>query len=73
MMADMAPFEDYVLEYPMAKRKILDRVPKVAFAPIHDGQFELTPFPSCLKAVSDIWADLCPTRTYSERVVGLFA
>ena len=35
----------------MVRKKILDSVPKVAFAPIHDGKFEFTPFPSCLKAV----------------------
>lgn len=33
------------------RRMVLDGVPQVAFAPIHDGQFEFTPFPSCLKAV----------------------
>jgi hypothetical protein len=32
------------------KRKVLEGVPKVAFAPIHDGKWEFTPFPSCLKA-----------------------
>ena len=34
----------------LQKRKILEGIPKIAFAPIHDGQYELTPFPSCLKA-----------------------
>jgi hypothetical protein len=33
------------------ERAVLDGVPKVAFAPIHDGKFEFTPFPSCLKSV----------------------
>lgn len=33
-------------------RRVLDGVPKVAFAPIHDREFEFTPFPSCLKAVA---------------------
>lgn len=32
------------------KRKVLEGVPKVAFAPIHDGKWEFTPFPSCLRA-----------------------
>ena len=32
------------------KGKVLEGVPKVAFAPIHDGKWEFTPFPSCLKA-----------------------
>ncbi len=31
-------------------REVLEGVPKVAFAPIHDGKWEHTPFPSCLKA-----------------------
>jgi hypothetical protein len=34
--------------YPL--RKVLEGIPKVAFAPIHDGKWEFTPFPSCLKA-----------------------
>ena len=33
-----------------SKRKVMEGVPKVAFAPIHDGKWEHTPFPSCLKA-----------------------
>ena len=32
-------------------RKVIENVPKVAFAPIHDGKFEFTPYPSCLKSV----------------------
>jgi len=36
----------------MARRRVLEGVPKIAFAPIHGGRFELTPFPSALKAVS---------------------
>lgn len=35
-------------QYP--SRKVLEGIPKVAFAPIHDGKWEFTPFPSCLKA-----------------------
>jgi hypothetical protein len=34
------------------RRRVIDNVPKVAFAPIHDGQYEFTPFPSCLKSVT---------------------
>lgn len=33
------------------ERNVLEGVPKVAFAPIHEGKFEFTPFPSCLKSV----------------------
>jgi len=36
----------------MSRRAVLENVPKVAFAPIHDGRFEFTPFPSCLKAIT---------------------
>jgi hypothetical protein len=32
-------------------RRILEGVPKVAFAPIHDGNYEFTPYPSCLRSV----------------------
>ena len=32
-------------------RTVLDNVPKVAFGPIHDGKYEFTPYPSCLKSV----------------------
>jgi hypothetical protein len=32
-------------------RAVILGVPRVAFAPIHDGQCEFTPFPSCLKSV----------------------
>ncbi len=32
-------------------RKVIDGIPKVAFAPIHDGRYEFTPYPSCLKSV----------------------
>ena len=35
-----------------SSRKVLEGVPKVAFAPIHDGKYEFTPFPSCLRSVS---------------------
>jgi hypothetical protein len=35
----------------METRRVLEGVPKIAFAPIHDGKFEFTPFPSALKAV----------------------
>jgi hypothetical protein len=35
----------------MKTRNVIENVPKVAFAPIHDGKWEFTPFPSCLKAV----------------------
>ena len=34
----------------MKTRTVIENVPKVAFAPIHDGKWEFTPFPSCLKA-----------------------
>ena len=30
----------------------MENVPRVAFARIHDGRFEFTPFPSCLKAIT---------------------
>ena len=35
----------------MGNRRVLEGVPKVAFAPIHDGKWEFTPYPSCLKSV----------------------
>jgi len=33
-------------------RVVLQGVHRVAFAPIHDGRWEFTPFPSCLKSVA---------------------
>ena len=36
----------------MNTRRVLEGVGKVAFAPIHDGGWEFTPFPSCLKSVT---------------------
>lgn len=36
---------------PSKRRHVLEGVPRVAFAPIHDGRYEFTPLPSCLKAI----------------------
>lgn len=41
----------------MKTRNVLEDVPKVAFAPIHDGKWEFTPYPSCLKAVANYLGD----------------
>jgi len=44
----------------MKKKRTIENVPKVAFAPIHDGKFEFTPYPSCLKAVLKHLGDVYP-------------
>jgi len=44
----------------MKTRSVIEGVPKVAFAPIHDGKFEFTPYPSCLKAILTHLGDSLP-------------
>ena len=44
----------------METKRVIENVPKVAFAPIHDGKYEFTPYPSCLKAVLKHLGDAYP-------------
>ncbi|MBT3272525.1 MAG: hypothetical protein HN368_05180 [Spirochaetales bacterium] len=56
----------------MAHRRIIEGVPKVAFAPIHDGKFEFTPFPSCLKSVLSFLGDEYPYHYLLSTCGGAF-
>ena len=56
----------------MEKKRVLQDVPKVAFAPIHDGEWEFTPFPSCLKSVLAYLGDKHPYHYLLSTCGGAF-